>query len=280
MNQDERYQQQYDDIVDVVVKNALISNADSCFDNIPTEEEIRQSHSFSPEFLRNMEVLLHENHMPKRKHKYPAGIETEQGIEEPDQSFWEEWKQQHQNVNGPSAAVRSNHKLRRPAKAAIAAAAVLTVVIGGVHLSDNGFLRASRTQNVVKHGGDSTLLTDMMDGDYELMFRKPAFVPEGYRVASDYKADHMRMLEYSNGTQTLVIKYNLLSDADTFLDNERHPQEEKSVLLNHKYDAILSFSSQAGTYTSLTWQNGLIQYRILGYEPEKTLIQVAESILP
>lgn len=278
MNQDERYQQQYDDILDVVMKNALISNADSCFDDIPTEEEIMQSHSFSPEFLRNMEVLLHENQMPKRKMRHPARIKTGKGIEEPDQSFWEEWKQQQQTAKGTFAAGRS-HKLRPAAKTAIAAAAVLAVVIGGMHLSDNGFLRASRTQNVVEDG-QSKLLTDMMDGDYELVFRKPSFVPKEYKVASDYTTDQMRILEYSNGTQTLTIKYHKLSDMDSSLDNERHLQEKKSVRLNHKYDATLSLSGQSDAYTILAWQDGLIKYKVLGYESEETLLKIAESIMP
>lgn len=278
MNQDERYQQQYDDILDVVMKNALISNADSCFDDIPTEEEIMQSHSFSPEFLRNMEVLLHENQMPKRKMRHPARIKTGKGIEEPDQSFWEEWKQQQQSAKGTFAAGRS-HKLRPAAKTAIAAAAVLAVVIGGMHLSDNGFLRASRTQNVVEDG-QSKLLTDMMDGDHELVFRKPGFVPREYEVASDYTTDHMRMIAYSNGTQTLTIEYHKLSHSDTSLDNERHLQEKKSVLINKKYDATISFSGQSDAYTILIWQDGLIQYRILGYESEETLLKIAESIVP
>lgn len=276
MNQDERYQQQYDDILDVVMKNALISNADSCFDDIPTEEEIMQSHSFSPEFLRNMEVLLHENQMPKRKMRHPARIKTGKGIEEPDQSFWEEWKQQQQTAKGTFAAGRS-HKLRPAAKTAIAAAAVLAVVIGGMHLSDNGFLRASRTQNVVEDG-QSKLLTDMMDGDYELVFRKPGFVPREYEIASDYTTDQMRILEYSNGAQTLTIKYYKLSNTNFFLDNERHPQEEKSIRLNQKYDAVLTRSGSSNAYTSLTWQDGLIRYRILGYESEEVLQKIAESM--
>ena len=279
MNQDERYQQQYDDILDVVMKNALISNADSCFDDIPTEEEIMQSHSFSPEFLRNMEVLLHENQMPKRKMRHPARIKTGKGIEEPDQSFWEEWKQQQQSAKGTFAAGRS-HKLRPAAKTAIAAAAVLAVVIGGMHLSDNGFLRASRTQNVVEHGKQGTLLTDMMNGDYDLIFRVPTFIPEKYKVISDYQSDHMRILEYTNGNETIIIKYYRLPNMDTSLDDERHPQEEKSVRLNQKYDAILSFSEQPDAYTILTWQDGLIKYRILSYESEETLLKIAESIMP
>lgn len=276
MNQDERYQQQYDDILDVVMKNALISNADSCFDDIPTEEEIMQSHSFSPEFLRNMEVLLHENQMPKRKMRHPARIKTGKGIEEPDQSFWEEWKQQQQTAKGTFAAGRS-HKLRPAAKTAIAAAAVLAVVIGGMHLSDNGFLRASRTQNVVEDG-QSKLLTDMMDGDYELVFRIPTFIPREYKFMSDYVTDQMRILEYSNGAHTLIIKYYKLSNTNFFLDSERHPKEEKSIRLNQKYDAVFSFSESSDAYTSLTWQDGLIQYRILGYESEETLQKIAESI--
>lgn len=278
MNQDERYQQQYDDILDVVMKNALISNADSCFDDIPTEEEIMQSHSFSPEFLRNMEVLLHENQMPKRKMRHPARIKTGKGIEEPDQSFWEEWKQQQQTAKGTFAAGRS-HKLRPAAKTAIAAAAVLAVVIGGMHLSDNGFLRASRTQNVVEDG-QSKLLTDMVDGDHELVFRVPTFIPREYQFKSDYTTDHMRMIAYSNGTKTLTIEYHKLSHSDTSLDNERHLQENKSVLINKKYDATISFSGQSDAYTILIWQDGLIQYRILGYESEETLLKIAESIVP
>lgn len=278
MNQDERYQQQYDDILDVVMKNALISNADSCFDDIPAEEDIRRSHSFSPEFLRNMEALLHENQTPKRKRRHPARIETEQGIEEPDQSFWEEWKQQHQAADG-SFTESSRHKLRPSAKAAIAAAAVLAIVAGGIHLSDNGFLRASLTQNVVEDG-QSMLLTDMMDENYNLTFIKPRFIPKEYKVISDYQSSHMRMLVYSNGTQTLSIKYVMLSDLDTFLDNERHPQEENSIQLNQKYTAMLSYSEQPGAYTALIWQDGLIQYKISGYEAKETLLQIAESIMP
>lgn len=280
MNQDERYQQQYDDILDAVMKSALISNSDSCFDDIPSEEEIRQSHSFSPEFLHNMEVVLHENQSPKRKRKHPARTETEPDIEEPDQSFWEEWKRQHQTTDSPSAEGRRRHKLRPSAKAAIAAAAVLAVVIGGIHLSDNGFLRASLTQNMVEHGGESTLLTEMMDGDYELMFRVPAFIPEGYTVLSDQKDNCMRMIVYSNGTKTLTIKYDILSDSNTFLDDERHPETEKSIRLNQKYDAILSFSGLSNAYTTLVWQDGLIQYKISGYEPPENLLQIAESIMP
>lgn len=280
MNQDERYQQQYDDILDAVMKNMLISNTDSCFDDIPSEEEIRKSHDFSQEFLQNMEVLLYKNQTLKRKLRHPARIGTAKSIEEPDQSFWEEWKLQHQTVNGSFAEGRSHHKLRPPAKAAIAAVAALVVLIGGIHLSDNGFLRASRTQNVVEHGGESTLLTDMMEGDYNLIFRKPGFVPKGYKVLSDYKSDNMRMLEYSNDTQTLRITYDILSDSDIFLDDERHPEKEKSVRLNKKYDAILSFSGSTDTYTTLIWQDGLIQYRISGYESETVLLQIAESIMP
>ncbi len=280
MNQDERYQQQYDDILDAVMKNMLISNTDSCFDDIPSEEEIRKSHDFSQEFLQNMEVLLYKNQTLKRKLRHPARIGTAKSIEEPDQSFWEEWKLQHQTVNGSFAEGRNHHKLRPPAKAAIAAVAALVVLIGGIHLSDNGFLRASRTQNMVKHGGESTLLTDMMDGDFELMFRVPAFIPEGYKVLSDYKADHMRILEYSNGTKTLTLKYDILSDSDTFLDSERHFEGEKAIRLNQKYDAILSLSGSSGTYTTLTWQDGLIQYKISGYETQEILLQIAESIIP
>ena len=242
MNQDERYQQQYDDILDAVMKNMLISNTDSCFDDIPSEEEIRKSHDFSQEFLQNMEVLLYKNQTLKRKLRHPARIGTAKSIEEPDQSFWEEWKLQHQTVNGSFAEGRSHHQLRPPAKAAIAAVAALVVLIGGIHLSDNGFLRASRTQNMVKHGGESTLLTDMMDGDFELMFRVPAFIPEGYKVLSDYKADHMRILEYFDGTRTLKITYDILSDSNVFLDDQRHPKKEKSIRLNKKYNAIISFS--------------------------------------
>lgn len=278
MNQDEQYQQQYNDILDVVMKNALISNADSCFEDIPTEEEIRESHSFSPEFLRTMDVLLHKNQMPKRKRWHPVRTETEQGIEVPDQSFWEEWKHQHQTAHGSFADGR--RRLRRTAKAAIAAAAVLAVAVGGIHLSDNGFLRASRTQNVVEYSRQSTLLTDMMDGDYELMFRKPEFIPKEYEIVSDYKFDYMRTLKYSNGTHTIVIKYSILSDTDVFLDSERHPQTEKKIQLNKKYDVILSLSEQSGSYTVLTWQDGLIQYRLLGDESEKILLQIAESIIP
>lgn len=279
MNQDKRYQQQYDDILDAVMKNMLISNTDSCFDDIPSEEEIKQSHSFSPEFLRNMEVLLHENQTPKRKREYPARIEAEQCIEEPDQSFWEEWKQQ-QTANKVSADNRS-HKLRRPAKAAIAAAAVLAVVVGGIHLSDSGFLRASRTQNVVEYDGQSTLLTDMMDGDYELVFRVPTFIPEGYKILSDYEDNYMRILEYSDGTTILAVKYDLLLDGtDVSLDSERHPQAEKSIRLNQKYDATLFVSEQPGAFTVLSWQDGLIQYKISGYESEEILLQIAESITP
>ena len=196
MNQDERYQQQYDDILDAVMKNMLISNTDSCFDDIPSEEEIRKSHDFSQEFLQNMEVLLYKNQTLKRKLRHPARIGTAKSIEEPDQSFWEEWKLQHQTVNGSFAEGRSHHKLRPPAKAAIAAVAALVVLIGGIHLSDNGFLRASRTQNVVEHGGESMLLTDMMDGDFNLEFRKPGFVPEGYKVLFDYESDHMRIFQW------------------------------------------------------------------------------------
>ncbi len=280
MNQDERYQQQYDDILDAVMKNMLISNTDSCFDDIPSEEEIRKSHDFSQEFLQNMEVLLYKNQTLKRKLRHPARIGTAKSIEEPDQSFWEEWKLQHQTVNGSFAEGRSHHKLRPPAKAAIAAVAALVVLIGGIHLSDNGFLRASRTQNMVEHGGESTLLTDMMEGDFELMFRVPAFIPEGYKVLSDYKADHMRILEYSNGTKTLTLKYDILSDSDTFLDSERHFEGEKAIRLNQKYDAILSLSGSSGTYTTLTWQDGLIQYKISGYETQEILLQIAESIIP
>ena len=280
MNQDERYQQQYDDILDAVMKNMLISNTDSCFDDIPSEEEIRKSHDFSQEFLQNMEVLLYKNQTLKRKLRHPARIGTAKSIEEPDQSFWEEWKLQHQTVNGSFAEGRSHHKLRPPAKAAIAAVAALVVLIGGIHLSDNGFLRASRTQNMVKHGGESTLLTDMMDGDFELMFRVPAFIPEGYKVLSDYKAEHMRILEYFDGTRTLKITYDILSDSNVFLDDQRHPKKEKSIRLNKKYNAIISFSESPGTYTTLTWQDGLIQYQIYSYEPEKVLIQIAESIMP
>ena len=279
MNQDEQYQQQYDDILDAVMKNMLISNSDSCFDDIPSEDEIRQSHSFSPEFLRDMEVILHDNQTPKRKRKHPVKIEAEQSIEEPDQSFWEEWKQQHQTANG-SFTDGNSHKLRRSAKVAVAAAAALAIVVGGIHLSDNGFLRASRTQNVVEHGGESTLLTDMMDGDYELLFKKPGYMPKEYEIVFDHKYDYMRILKYSNGTQTLTIKYDLLSDSDTSLDRERHPQKEKSIRLNQKHDAILSFSGQFDAYTTLVWQDGLIQYRILGYESEDILIQIAESITP
>jgi hypothetical protein len=120
----------------------------------------------------------------------------------------------------------------------------------------------------------------MMDGDFELMFRVPAFIPEGYKVLSDYKAEHMRILEYSSDTKTLKITYNILSDSIIFLDDQRHPKKEKSVRLNQKYDALLSFSGTSGTYTTLAWQDGLIQYRISGYEPEKVLIQIAESIMP
>lgn len=280
MNQDERYQQQYDDILDAVMKNMLISNTDSCFDDIPSEEEIRKSHDFSQEFLQNMEVLLYKNQTLKRKLRHPARIGTAKSIEEPDQSFWEEWKLQHQTVNGSFAEGRSHHKLRPPAKAAIAAVAALVVLIGGIHLSDNGFLRASRTQNVVEHGGESILLTDMMDGDFNLEFRKPGFVPEGYNILSDYNSNCMRIIEYSNGTKTLTIKYDILSDTDFFLDKERHPDNEKSVRLNQKYDAILSFSKLSDAYTTLTWQNGLIQYRISCYESEEILLEIAESIIP
>lgn len=278
MNQDEQYQQQYNDILDVVMKNALISNADSCFEDIPTEEEIRESHSFSPEFLRTMDVLLHKNQMPKRKRWHPVRTETEQGIEVPDQSFWEEWKHQHQTAHGSFADGR--RRLRRTAKAAIAAAAVLAVAVGGIHLSDNGFLRASRTQNVVEYSRQSTLLTDMMDGDRNLIFRKPGFIPKEYKVAFDYMTNYMRFLEYSNGTHTLIIKYDILSDIDVSLDSERHPQGETTIRLNKKYDAILSVSEQSGAYTTLTWQDGLIQYRILSYESEKTILKIAESMTP
>ena len=278
MNQDEQYQQQYNDILDVVMKNALISNADSCFEDIPTEEEIRESHSFSPEFLRTMDVLLHKNQMPKRKRWHPVRTETEQGIEVPDQSFWEEWKHQHQTAHGSFADGR--RRLRRTAKAAIAAAAVLAIAVGGIHLSDNGFLRASRTQNMVEYSRQSTLLTDMMDGDYDLIFRKPTFILKTYKLLSAYKYDYMRILEYSNGIHTLIIKYNLKSDTDISLDSERHPQKEKSIQLNQKYDAILSLSDHPGSYTTLTWQDGLIQYQIYGHEPETILIKIAESIAP
>ncbi len=280
MNQDERYQQQYDDILDAVMKNMLISNTDSCFDDIPSEEEIRKSHDFSQEFLQNMEALLYKNQTLKRKLRHPARIGTAKSIEEPDQSFWEEWKLQHQTVNGSFAEGRNHHKLRPPAKAAIAAVAALVVLIGGIHLSDNGFLRASRTQNMVEHGGESTLLTDMMEGDYNLIFRKPGFVPKGYKALSDYESDHMRILEYSNSTKTLTIKYTILSDSDTFLDSERHFEDEKTIRLGQKYDAILFLSGSSGTYTTLTWQDGLIQYKISGYETQETLLQIAESIIP
>ena len=147
-------------------------------------------------------------------------------------------------------------------------------------MSDNGFLRASRTQNVVEYGGQSTLLTDMINGNYELMFRMPTFIPKEYKFTSDYITDHMRILEYSNDTQTLTIKYDILSDTNISLDSERHPQGEKSVRLNQKYDAILSLPKQPGSYTVLTWQDGLIQYRILSHESEKILLQIAESITP
>lgn len=282
MNQDERDQQQFNAILDAVMKSELINNADSCFGDIPPEEEIREHHSFSPEFCQSMDDLFHKKQIPKRNLTHPARIEAEQSIEAPDQSFWEEWKQQHP-ATGSSLAdshIRSyNHKLRPLAKTAIAATAALAVVLGGIHLSDNGFLRASRTQNVVEDG-QSMLLTDMVDGDYELVFRQPKFVPKEYEVISDHTTDYMRILKYSNGTQTLTIKYDILSDTDTSLDNERHPQEEKSVRLNQKYDAILSLSESPNAYTILTWQDGLIKYRILSYESEETLLQIAESIIP
>lgn len=279
MNQDEQYQQQYDDVWNAVIKNMLISDSDSCFDNIPSEEEIRQSHDFSPEFLRNMDVLLHKNQTPKRKLRHPARSAAEQGIEEPDQSFWEEWKHQHQTAGG-SFTDGSSHKLRRPVKAAVAAAAVLAVTVSGIHLSGSGFLRASRTQNVVEYGGESMLLTDMADGDYELVFRKPTFIPKTYKLVSDYKYDYMRMLKYSNGVKTLTIKYDILSDTDVSLDSERHPQEEKLILLNQKYDATISSSKQSDAYTTLTWQDGLIHYQIYSHESENILIKIAESITP
>ena len=76
------------------------------------------------------------------------------------------------------------------------------------------------------------------------------------------------------------IKYSILSDTDVFLDSERHPQTEKKIQLNKKYDVILSLSEQSGSYTVLTWQDGLIQYRLLGDESEKILLQIAESIIP
>lgn len=306
MNQDEWYQQHYNVVWDATIKSVIIHNADSRFDNIPSEEEIRQSHSFSPEFLQNMETILHKNQAPKRKLRHPVRIKTEQSIEEPDQSFWEEWKHQHPTADGfsadgstPAAAEpgitaphrahltgrptfwHCSHRLRRSAKAVIAAAIVLVIVIGGIHLSDNGFLRASRTQNVVEYGGQSTLLTDMINGNYELMFRMPTFIPKEYEFSSDYTTHYMRILEYSNGTQTLIIKYDILSvDTDISLDSERHPQEEKIIKLNQKYNAILFLSEQPGSYTVFTWQDGLIQYQIYSHESEKILIQIAESISP
>ncbi len=280
MNQDEQYQQQYDDVWNAVIKNMLISDSDSCFDNIPSEEEIRQSHDFSPEFLRNMDVLLHKNQTPKRKLRHPAKSAGEQGIEEPDQSFWEEWKHQHQTAGG-SFTDGSSHKLRRPVKAAVAAAAVLAVTVSGIHLSGSGFLRASRTQNVVEYGGESMLLTDMADKDYDIIFKKPGFIPKEYKLISYYTTHYMRILEYSDGTKTLSIKYNLLSiDADISLDNERHFQKGKNIRLNQKYDAILFTPEQLDAYTALTWQDGLIQYQIYSHESEKILIQIAESIAP
>ena len=91
----------------------------------------------------------------------------------------------------------------------------------------------------------------------------------------------MRILEYSDGTKTLSIKYNLLSiDADISLDNERHFQKGKNIRLNQKYDAILFTPEQLDAYTALTWQDGLIQYQIYSHESEKILIQIAESIAP
>ena len=253
-----------------------------------------------------METILHKNQAPKRKLRHPVRIKTEQSIEEPDQSFWEEWKHQHPTADGfsadgstPAAAEpgitaphrahltgrptfwHCSHRLRRSAKAVIAAAIVLVIVIGGIHLSDNGFLRASRTQNVVEYGGQSTLLTDMINGNYELMFRMPTFIPKEYEFSSDYTTHYMRILEYSNGTQTLIIKYDILSvDTDISLDSERHPQEEKIIKLNQKYNAILFLSEQPGSYTVFTWQDGLIQYQIYSHESEKILIQIAESISP
>lgn len=306
MNQDEWYQQHYNVVWDATIKSVIIHNADSRFDNIPSEEEIRQSHSFSPEFLQNMETILHKNQAPKRKLRHPVRIKTEQSIEEPDQSFWEEWKHQHPTTDGfsadgstPAAAEpgitaphrahltgrptfwHCSHRLRRSAKAVIAAAIVLVIVIGGIHLSDNGFLRASRTQNVVEYGGQSTLLTNMSEQDYELIFRKPGFIPKTYKLISDHKYDYMRTLEYSDGVKTLTIRYTLCKeDADAQIDNERHPQEEKSILLKHKYDAVLSVPKLPDAYTVFSWKDGLIQYIILSHESKETLLQIAESMVP
>lgn len=253
-----------------------------------------------------METILHKNQAPKRKLRHPVRIKTEQSIEEPDQSFWEEWKHQHPTTDGfsadgstPAAAEpgitaphrahltgrptfwHCSHRLRRSAKAVIAAAIVLVIVIGGIHLSDNGFLRASRTQNVVEYGGQSTLLTNMSEQDYELIFRKPGFIPKTYKLISDHKYDYMRTLEYSDGVKTLTIRYTLCKeDADAQIDNERHPQEEKSILLKHKYDAVLSVPKLPDAYTVFSWKDGLIQYIILSHESKETLLQIAESMVP
>lgn len=300
MSRNDRYQQQYNEILDVITRNALISNADSYFGDIPTEEEIRQAHSFSPEFIQNMEILLHMDRLSAQRQRpwLSAGAEAQRDFARPDQSFWEEWKLQAAGRSADSAAAKAvipaacwahpetracrRQKLRWPVKAAATVAAI-GIAIGGLHLSDNGFLRASRTQNVVEYGKQGTMITSMPIDDYDLVFKKPAFIPKGYRVVSDFINDYnyMRILKYSDGIKTLTIKYTLCKENfDAGIDSERHPQERKSIRLSKKYDAMLFAPEPSDSYIVLLWQDGLVEYQILGYEPEENLVQIAESISP
>ncbi len=92
MSQNDQDMKQYNDILDIILRNALMSNINAHYGEIPSEEEIGQAHTFSREFQQQMRDLMKQSRSaePCADAKEPAEVLADRSYQ--DQSFWDEWK--------------------------------------------------------------------------------------------------------------------------------------------------------------------------------------------
>lgn len=317
MNRKGHYEQQYNEIWDVVVKNALIDHSNTYFSQVPPEEEIKRSHDFSPEFQKRMEQLLEQKQTDRQTELSPKEDEEFMQL---DQSFWEEWKRTAGNTTkqqpetsvvepGPASipacpdTMRENPigetpdtqltgnicsdkkenkkkkwRIRGPVR--VAAAVILIVGIVGAGVMQFEPIRATIMQTVVNFDKQGVLISNTNEDDYHILFREPTFIPQGYKLISNFEDEITKSLEYSNGQNDLNIIISLYDeDSEAAFDNERHFQNQESILIKNRYTATFFTPDYGNNLKILSWHNGIIQYDIFGCESKKLLIKIAESMM-
>ena len=171
-------------------------------------------------------------------------------------------------------------RLRKRIK--IAAAAVVAIGILGIGITQFNPIRASFKQTVVNYEGQGVLITNESADSYHLIFKDPTYIPKGYKITLNYEGENTKWLEYSNGNYELKIIYALFDeDVNNIIDNERHSAFEKTLYIKKRYAATLYVpgTSEENNAKILSWQNGVVQYQLFGYESEDILIKIAESIM-